>query len=68
MQRMFFSLGLALATTLQWGTVWAGSDVVIGRSAPSNERVSMDQIDHSDWDALLRKVFGRLAFSLVDGR
>ncbi len=55
MHRMFFLLGLALATTLLWGTVRAGSDVVIGRSAPSNERVSMDQIDHSDWDALLRK-------------
>ncbi len=55
MHRLFFSLGLALATTLQWGTVWAGSDVVIGRSAASNERVSMDQTDHTDWDALLRK-------------
>ncbi len=51
----FFSLGLVLAAALPWGTVWAGSDVVIGSSVPADRRVSFDQIDHAEWDALLRK-------------
>lgn len=55
MQRTFFSFGLALAISLQSGIAWAGSDVVIGRAAPAGQRVSIDQIDHSDWDALLQK-------------
>ncbi len=33
----------------------AGTKVTLGRTVPSGQRVSMDQIDHSAWDALLRK-------------
>lgn len=55
MSRIFFSLGLVLMTALQFEAVWAGSDVVIGRSAPPSQRTSMDQVDHTDWNALLQK-------------
>ncbi len=33
----------------------AGSDVKVGHNWPAGQRVSMDQIDHTAWDALLRK-------------
>jgi len=54
MDRRFLSLGLIFAV-IPWGSARAGSDIVIGRSAPASERVSIDQIDHSEWDALLQK-------------
>ncbi len=33
----------------------AAAEVVVGRVVPANQRVSMDQIDHSLWDGLLSR-------------
>ena len=33
----------------------AGTKVVVGRTAPAGQQVSMDSLDHSSWDALLKK-------------
>jgi len=44
-----------IAILLQPVAAWAGSDVIIGRNAPSAQLVSMAEIDHSGWDQLLRK-------------
>lgn len=33
----------------------AAADVLVGKDIPSGQRVSLDQIDHSAWDALLKK-------------
>jgi hypothetical protein len=55
MRRTIISLGIALAVALTWTTVWAGSDVVIGSRVPEKRRVSIEKIDHSEWDALLHK-------------
>ncbi len=37
------------------GTATAGNKVTVGRSVASDRRVSIDQIDHASWDALLKK-------------
>jgi hypothetical protein len=40
---------------LPFSDVEAGTKVVVGRTAPTGQRVSMDSMDHSSWDALLKK-------------
>ncbi len=41
---------------LLWTTACsAGADVSVGRSWPANQQVSMDQIDHAVWSAMLGK-------------
>ncbi len=44
------SLVLGAASSLH-----AGPKVSLGSAVPPNQQVSMDRIDHSTWDALLRK-------------
>ena len=36
-------------------SLYAGPKVSVGMTVPTNQQVSMDRIDHSSWDALLRK-------------
>lgn len=53
-------LGLALSAVFMVGLVgsWqciAGPTVVVGARVPATQRMSMDRIDHSSWDALLKK-------------
>ena len=36
-------------------SIYAGPKVSVGVAVPPNQQVSMDRIDHSTWDALLRK-------------
>ncbi len=40
---------------LQIATVSAGQKVILGRNVAVDQQISMDQIDHSQWDQLLRK-------------
>ena len=48
--------GTFVATLVaQQGCASAASQVVVGRHWPAAQRVSMDQIDHSAWDALLQR-------------
>ena len=35
--------------------VWAGSKVTLGAEVAKQKQVSVDQIDHSAWDELLKK-------------
>lgn len=55
MRKILLSFGLTVAITLQIGTALAGSDVVIGRSVPADQRISLEQVNHGAWDVLLRK-------------
>lgn len=46
---------VATAVLVVLETTVAGSEVLVGRSRPVAERVSIDQVDHSAFDALLKK-------------
>ena len=46
---------VAALCCLAASTAEAGPKVGVGRKVPANQRVSFDRIDHSTWDALLRK-------------
>jgi hypothetical protein len=51
----FAMFGLAAVGSTIASIVLAGSTVTIGRATPANQQVSFDRIDHSAWDALLKK-------------
>ncbi len=46
-----FTLLLAMAPL----RLWAGSKVTVGAKVPAAQQVSIDRINHTTWDALLRK-------------
>ena len=46
------ALFITLSVTV---SCYGGPTVKVGQNIPAGNRVSMDQIDHSTWDALLRK-------------
>lgn len=46
----------------------AGTNVYVGVKVPANRQVTMDRVDHSAWDELLRKYVGEdgmVAFAIV---
>ena len=48
---LFLFVVLSLVTVQQT----QGQQVIIGQRVPADQRMRMDQIDHSSWDALLQK-------------
>jgi len=46
---------VALSTAIAPIKLWAGSKITVGEKVPAARQVSIDRIDHSVWDALLRK-------------
>ena len=46
---------LAVVVVFHVSCCFAGSKVILGRTAPVAQRISMDQINHAAWDALLQK-------------
>ncbi len=48
---VIIAIGLLAACSI----VEAGPKVTVGRNVAASDRVSIDQIDHSDWDRLLKK-------------
>ena len=51
----FAMFGLAAVGSTIASIVLAGSTVTVGRATPTKQQVSFDRIDHSAWDALLKK-------------
>ena len=46
---------LAVAMSMALSSAYAGTAVLVGANVPEQQRIPADQIDHSAWDALLRK-------------
>ncbi|NOY40263.1 MAG: DUF547 domain-containing protein [Planctomycetes bacterium] len=44
-----------LALSMQASIAWAGGAATLGKAVSANQQVSFEQVDHSSWDALLRK-------------
>jgi hypothetical protein len=55
MSQYVFSSVLAAISILPCSIGWAGGAGTVGTSVPAGQQVSLDQIDHAAWDALLRK-------------
>jgi len=51
----FVPLAIAITSLLPIGAAAAGTKVPVGVNVPSGQQVSMDQIDHQSWDALLKR-------------
>lgn len=51
----FFTLIFGIGLFAFAGVAEAGTKVTVGHNVAANQRVSIDQIDHSRWDALLKK-------------
>ncbi len=56
-RRIFAICGIFFAVVICGGLipVFAGTKVYVGEKTPASQQVSMDEIDHSAYDALLRK-------------
>jgi len=57
MNHRLFSVELVVLTlvTLDTNACFAGTKVTLGRNVGAGQLVSMDQVDHSAWDALLKR-------------
>ncbi len=44
-----------LAFSMHASIAWAGGATTLGKVVPANQQISFEQVDHSSWDALLRK-------------
>ena len=53
MKRKFLIFATLLSATITWTA--QGQDVLVGQKVTADQRISMDRIDHSSWDALLQK-------------
>lgn len=51
---IFLTLAVVV-TPFSMGRSWAGTKVTVGGNLPANRQVSMDQIDTSQWDELLKR-------------
>lgn len=52
----------ALAAWFVWAAVCRAALVVVGRTVPASEQVPVEHIDHSTWDALLRRYVDRQGY------
>ncbi|MBC8356747.1 MAG: DUF547 domain-containing protein [Planctomycetes bacterium] len=54
--KLLITIGIfAGSVCLISGTATAGAKVTVGRNVAASERISIDQIDHSHWNVLLKK-------------
>jgi len=53
--RWLLAIGVAVSWASWTRDATAGTKVIVGGAVPPDQRVSMDDIDHATWDALLRK-------------
>ena len=52
---LVITVAIAIVMIVNSGNVAAASKVYVGQNVSSNAQVSMDQINHSSWDMLLKK-------------
>ncbi len=62
----FAGIGVLLLVVVDSDHCWAGAKVVVGQGWPAGQQVSIDQINHASWEALLGKYVdldGRVNYS-----